>query len=42
MPVVMVRSQTEIGKRLGLPQRKISRIIASAVKSLKDKVSPHD
>ena len=30
-------SQTEIGKRLGLPQRKISRIIASSVKSLKDK-----
>lgn len=32
-------SQTEIGKRLGLPQRKISRIIASAVKSLRAKVS---
>ena len=27
-------SQTEIGKRLGLPQRKISHIIASATKSL--------
>src|SRR5215216_6366658 len=29
-------SQTEIGRRLHLPQRKISRIIAAAVKSLKD------
>ena len=29
-------SQTEIGKRLGLPQRKISDIIASAVKSLRN------
>jgi RNA polymerase sigma-B factor len=28
-------SQTEIGKRLGLSQRKVSRIIASATKSLK-------
>src|SRR5215211_3709031 len=28
-------SQTEIGKRLGLPQRKISDIIASSVKSLR-------
>ena len=27
-------SQTEVGKRLGLPQRKISHVIASAVKSL--------
>lgn len=33
-------SQTEIGKMLGLPQRKVSRLIASAVKSLKDKVGP--
>jgi RNA polymerase sigma-B factor len=32
-------SQTEIGKRLGLPQRKVSRIIASATKSLKEKLS---
>ena len=32
-------SQTEIGKRLGLPQRKVSRIIASATKSLKKKLS---
>ncbi len=32
-------SQTEIGKRLGLPQRKISRIIASATKSLRGKFS---
>ena len=31
-------SQTEIGKRLGLPQRKVSRIIASATKSLKEKL----
>src|SRR3712207_576017 len=29
-------SQTEIGKRLGLPQRKISDIIASAIKSLRN------
>jgi RNA polymerase sigma-B factor len=29
-------SQTEIGRRLSLPQRKISRIIASAVKALRD------
>jgi RNA polymerase sigma-B factor len=28
--------QTEIGKRLGLSQRKISRVIASAIESLKD------
>jgi RNA polymerase sigma-B factor len=32
-------SQTEIGRMLSLPQRKISRIIASAVRALKD---PHD
>lgn len=32
-------SQTEIGKRLGLPQRKVSRIIASSMKSLKDRIS---
>ena len=32
-------SQTEIGKRLGLPQRKVSRIIASSVKSLRDKIA---
>ena len=31
-------SQTEIGKRLGLPQRKVSRIIASSMKSLKEKL----
>lgn len=30
-------SQTDIGKRLGLPQRKVSRIIASSVKAMKDK-----
>ena len=30
-------SQTEIGKRLGLPQRKVSRIIAAATKSLKER-----
>lgn len=29
-------SQTEIGRKLSLPQRKISRVIASALKSLKD------
>lgn len=34
-------SQTEIGRRLGLPQRKISRIIASSVKSLKERLSVH-
>lgn len=32
-------SQTEIGKRLGLPQRKVSRTIASATKALKEKIS---
>ena len=32
-------SQTEIGKALGLPQRKVSRIITSATKSLKENVS---
>jgi RNA polymerase sigma-B factor len=32
-------SQTEIGKRLGLPQRKVSTIIASATKSLYKKMS---
>ncbi len=32
-------SQTEIGRRLGLPQRKISRIVASATKSLKEKLT---
>jgi len=31
-------SQTEIGKMLGLPQRKISRIIASSARSLKDRL----
>ncbi len=31
-------SQTEIGRRLGLPQRKVSRIIASSMKSLKEKL----
>ncbi len=29
-------SQTEIGRRLSLPQRKISRVIASAIKSMRD------
>lgn len=29
-------SQTEIGRRLHLPQRKISRVIASAIKTLRD------
>ena len=32
-------SQTEIGRRLGLPQRKVSRIIASSLKSLKERLS---
>jgi RNA polymerase sigma-B factor len=32
-------SQTDIGKRLGLPQRKISHIIASATRSLSKKMS---
>jgi RNA polymerase sigma-B factor len=31
-------SQTEIGRRLGLPQRKISDVIASATKALKDRL----
>ncbi len=35
-------SQTEIGRRLGLPQRKISRIVASAVKSLKNSMVSRD
>lgn len=35
-------SQTEIGKKLGLPQRKISRIVASAVKSMKDTMNSGD
>lgn len=30
-------SQTEIGRRLGLPQRKVSRIIASSLKTLKER-----
>ena len=33
-------SQTEIGKMLGLPQRKVSRIIASATKALRDVLGP--
>ncbi len=33
-------SQTEIGRKLGLPQRKVSRIIASATRSLRDFISP--
>lgn len=39
LPSVVYGSQTEIGKRLGLPQRKVSRIIASSMKSLKDRLS---
>ena len=35
-------SQTEIGKRLGLPQRKVSRIIASATRALRDKLTHRD
>ena len=41
LPGVHTVSQTEIGKKLGLPQRKVSRVIASAVKNLKDKISRH-
>ncbi|MBA2442111.1 MAG: sigma-70 family RNA polymerase sigma factor [Rubrobacter sp.] len=33
-------SQTEIGRKLGLPQRKVSRIIASATRSLRALISP--
>lgn len=33
-------SQTEIGRKLGLPQRKVSRIIASATRSLRGLISP--
>ena len=29
-------SQTEIGRRLGLSQRKISRVVASSLKMLRD------
>jgi RNA polymerase sigma-B factor len=32
-------SQTEIGRRLGLPQRKVSRIISSATRTLKKRMS---
>lgn len=32
-------SQTEVGRRLGLPQRKVSRVVASAMKSLKEAMS---
>ena len=39
LPSVVVVSQREIIKRLGLPQPKVSRIIASVTKSLKGKVS---
>lgn len=35
-------SQTEIGRRLGLPQRKVSRIIASSVKSLKERLTSRE
>ena len=34
-------SQTEIGKRLGFPQWKVSRVIASATKFLKERLSEH-
>lgn len=39
LPRSRVFSQTEIGRQFGLTQRKVSRIIAAAVKSLKDKLS---
>jgi RNA polymerase sigma-B factor len=32
-------SQTEIGRMLGLPQRKVSRIIAASTKALRDRIS---
>jgi RNA polymerase sigma-B factor len=35
-------SQTEIGRRLGFPQRKISRIIASATRTLKKRLSERE
>jgi RNA polymerase sigma-B factor len=35
-------SQTEIGRRLGLPQRKVSRIIASSIKSLKERLTSRE
>lgn len=35
-------SQTEIGRRLGLPQRGISRIIAASIKSLRERLSAHE
>jgi RNA polymerase sigma-B factor len=33
-------SQTEIGKRLGLPQRKISDVIASSIKAMRNHQEP--
>lgn len=42
LPVVYAVSQTEIGRRLGLPQRKVSRIIAASVKSLKERISSRE
>src|SRR4051794_23981686 len=38
LPGITPASQTEVGKRLGLPQRKVSRIIVSATKSFKEKL----
>jgi RNA polymerase sigma-B factor len=35
-------SQTEIGRRFGLPQRKVSRVIASAARALKKRMSERD
>jgi RNA polymerase sigma-B factor len=35
-------SQTEIGRRLGLPQRKVSRVIASSMKSMKKRITGLD
>lgn len=35
-------SQTEIGRRLGLPQRKVSRIISASLKSLRERISSRD
>jgi RNA polymerase sigma factor (sigma-70 family) len=35
-------SQTDIGKMLDLPQRKVSRIVASATKSLRERLKSRD
>jgi RNA polymerase sigma-B factor len=35
-------SQTEIGQMLNLPQRKVSRIIAAATKTLRERLKTRD